>query len=202
METTSVYVDYLCPFAWRGAELAKLLGGKSSFRLRLFSLESGNHPDNAKDRHQLNWKLWEQPLEGSRSLPQFLAGLSARRQGEEAFWNYSLELFRLRHAEKADFSEQTLALAAQRAGLDIARWESDRRDQQGLRAELKAELEDAAQIAVFGTPTFQLPGGDAAYFRFTGDPRTMAESEREALWKVYAAVLASGAHIETVKRPR
>ena len=102
---TEVFFDFLCPYAWRGVELAAVLRGQGEpFRLRFYSLVEGNHPDNAKE---LNWKLTDQPTdaEGGEgymsyqrpSLGAFLAAKAASHQGEEKAWTFTLALYRAHH---------------------------------------------------------------------------------------------------------
>ncbi|GMA15483.1 disulfide bond formation protein DsbA (plasmid) [Deinococcus metallilatus] len=203
---TDVYFDFLCPFAWRGLELADVLRRErgQAFRLRHFSLAQGNHPENP-DRKAPAWWLHEQAGDGSTpaqqaSLRAFLAAQAAARQGEEAAWAFTLALFRLRHERKAELDEAAIRAAAQEAGLDLARFEADLADEAGLREALAADLRDAAALGVFGTPTFVLPDGNAAYLRFSALVREAEAAQ--ALWELYREVLASGAGIETIKRPR
>lgn len=201
--TTDVYIDFLCPYAWRGAELAAVLRGEGeAFRLRHFSLVQGNHPGNAGETV---WWLTDQPLEGGdryqrSSFPAFLAAQAAARQGEEAAWAYTLALFRAHHEEGQPLEEATFTRAAEAADLDLERWQTDRQDESGLRASLRGDLADAADIGVFGTPTFVLPDGSAAYYRFehlTRDPQTARR-----WWDLYREVLASEAGIATIKRAK
>lgn len=77
---------------------------------------------------------------------------------------------------------------------------ADLADDAGLRQALGSELRDAAALGVFGTPTFVLPDGNAAYLRFSQLIRDPAEAR--ALWNLYGEVLHSGAGVETIKRPR
>lgn len=198
-----VYYDFLCPFAWRGLELMALLGERPE--LKNFSLVQGNHPDNP-NRKEPSWKLAQQPLgEGSEaqraSLAAFLADQAARRQGEEAAFSFALHLFRLRHAEGQDLADPETSLeAARRAALDLPQFEADLADEAGLRETLAADLDEAARLGVFGTPTFVLASEDAAYLRFAHLPTSREDAER--LWGTYVEVLMNGAHIETIKRPR
>ena len=50
---TDLYFDFLCPYAWRGLELADVLrrGHGLKFRLRHFSLVQGNHAENPDRKH-------------------------------------------------------------------------------------------------------------------------------------------------------
>lgn len=203
---TDVYIDFLCPFAWRGAELADVLRRERGlgFRLRHFSLVQGNHPRNP-DRKAPTWWLHEQGAgEGEPfqqgSLRAFLAAHAAARQGEEAAWKFTLALFRARHERGADLDPQTVRTAAQEAGLDGEQFARDLTDDAALREALGAELRDAAALGVFGTPTFARPDGQAAYLRFS---RLIREADAaQTLWDLYGEVLNSGAGIETIKRPR
>lgn len=200
---TDVYFDFLCPYAWRGVELAATLRREGeAFTLRHFSLVQGNHKENEKEVH---WWLTDQPLgEGDRyqqqSLPAFLAAHAAAQQGEEAAWRFTLALFRAHHEDKAALDDRAFAEAAQQAGLDLDAFAAARQDEPGLRASLRADLAEALEIGVFGTPTFVRPDGSAAYFRFENLTRD-AEEARE-WWTLYGAVLDSPAGIATVKRAK
>ena len=204
----TVYYDFLCPYAWRGLELAQLLRDERGleFTLRHYSLIQGNHPENP-NRAEPTWWLHEQPLTGdglsaahTGGLRAFLADQAAARQGEEARWRFVLALFRLVHAEKRPPADPaTIQAAAEGAGLDLERFNADLADDAGLRAALAGDLQAAAGLKVFGTPTFQLPDGNAAYFRFAAQPEVGSAG---TLWDLYSGVLASGARIETLKRPR
>lgn len=198
-----VYFDFLCPFAWRGLELMALIGERP--RLVHYSLVQGNHPENPERRNP-TWLLARQPLgEGTEyqraSLRAFMASHAARRQGDELAFAFALHLFRLRHVDGSKLDDPETALeAARRAGLDVQRFELALQDETGLRDELAADLEEAAHLGVFGTPTFVLGSGDAAYFRFAHLPETREDAER--LWGTYVEVLSNPARIETIKRPR
>ncbi len=203
--TTDVFFDFLCPYAWRGLELAEALREPGApFRLRHFSLVQGNHAGNA-GHAEPQWWLTDQPAgEGSpaqqSSLRAFLAAGAAARQGEERSWAFTLDLLRAVHEHKKPLDEDAVQAAARAAGLDAGQFAADRADETGLRARLRADLAEAAGIGVFGTPTFVSPEGSAAYYRFenlTRDPATARQ-----WWALYGEVLRSGAGIATVKRAR
>jgi len=203
---TEVYLDFLCPFAWRGVELADVLRRERGlpFQLRHFSLVQGNHPENP-DRKAPTWWLHEQPSgEGSThqqaSLRAFRAARSAARQGDELDWAFTLALFRTRHERGGELNENAVQEAVHEAGLDPERFATDLSDDRARREELAVDLRDAAALGVFGTPTFVLPGGEAAYLRFSYLIRDAGAAEN--LWNLYGEVLRSEAEIETIKRPR
>lgn len=204
---TDVFFDFLCPYAWRGLEMAAALRtGGEAFRLRHFSLVEGNHPAN---KDGLHWRLTDQAAgdEGSEetrhersSLGAFLAAQAAALQGEDAAWTFTLALDRAHHEQKKELNEATFVQAAQDAGLNLEQWQRGRQNDAELRRRLRADLDEAEQLGVFGTPTFVLPSGEAAYYRFehlTRDPE-----EARGYWDLYTQVLRSGAGIGTIKRAR
>ncbi len=200
----AIYFDFLCPFAWRGLELINVLQKENNLTVALkhFSLEQGNHADNTgKPRHQPLWRLEQQPLNQTLGLKAFLGSHAAKQQGPEAQMHFALELFRLHHQHKADLNNnQTHLDAAQQASLDLKQFQNSFQNESGLRQALAQDLDAAGEVGVFGTPTFVLPSGHAAYFRFANlitDPK-----EALALWDMYVKVLESEAKIETIKRPR
>ena len=176
------------------------------FRLRHFSLTQGNHVENP-DRKHPSWWLDEQvagqgDANQAGSLNAFLAGQAALRQPEDAAWAFTLELFRARHAqpEQADLRNDSVLMAAADGTLDAAQFQHDLQDQAGLRASLHTDLQASAALGVFGTPTFHLPDGNIAYFRFAHlvtEPQAALD-----LWQLYTRVLTDGATIQTIKRAK
>lgn len=204
MQTVSIYLDYSCPFAWRGLELINIVAPLSGLDLEIrhYSLEQGSHKENTGlPQNAPVWKLVEQPLEGPKSLRAFLASHAARQQGKAAHLRFALELFRLRHHDKCKLNDdQAFVDAVSRAGLDLERFMADLENQEDRRLELSRDLEDACELGVFGTPTFVLPSGDTAYFRFT---QLTSEPELAvSLWQLFSEVLHNGSSIETIRRPR
>lgn len=206
---TDLYFDFLCPYAWRGTELAYVLQECGEpFRLRHFSLVQGNHPEN-KDQDTVQCWLSDQPLdaEGGKgylkyqraSLNAFLAARAAYRQGEDRSWAFTLALFRLHHEDGRELDEAAFQDAAQQAGLDLEQWRKDRQDEAALRRELREDLEASAALGIFGTPTFVLSSGDVAYFKFEGLTRDPHAAQN--LWGLFTGTLHSEAQVATIRRP-
>lgn len=204
----TVYFDYLCPFAWRGLELINAIAPslQLEFEARHYSLHQGNHASNTPlPRGKPVWKLAEQPdanldenQRGARLA--FMASHAARLQGKRLYDRFVLELFRAKHAHKAALTMDTMLEAARHAELDLEKYQHDLKDEPARLAELAVDLDAADEIAVFGTPTFVLESGNAAYFRFRDLPESL--EAKVALWNLYTTVLESDAGIETIKRPR
>ncbi len=199
-EKVVVYFDYLCPFAWRGAEIAEWVGEPLglSFEWRHFSIFQADYP--GRD----GWQLWNEPLDdadggGCKGLLPFLASCAARRQGTEAADRFRLALLRARHRDGEPFDLPTVQRVAERASLHMAAFERDLSDPE-LRTQLAQEHHKAVCLDVFGTPTFAFPDGDIAYLRARQLPRDRDEAVR--LFSSFRGLLRDFPYLDTVRRPR
>lgn len=197
-ETVGVYFDYLCPFAWRGAELAAIVAEERGIRFEWhhFSLYQSNQPEQGQ--------VWNERIDpedpaGTRGLLPFLASCAARRQGPELHDAFRLALMRARHRDHRPFTLDTIMAAAECSGLHLPRFESDLADPE-CRTLLAQEHHRAASLNVFGTPTFEFEGGHLAYFRLRELPQGREEALR--LFSDYRRMLEEYPYLETVKRPR
>ena len=198
--TVAVYFDYLCPYAWRGAEVAELVSDELGLRFdwRHFSLYQANH------RGEARWYLWNQRLDdcdetGSRGLLPFLASTAARKQGREGFDRFRLALLRARHRDRLPLSRALVFSCAEAAKLHLACFEHDLDDPEA-RTTLAQEHCRAVHEDVFGTPTFAFAGGHAAYFRLRELP--IDRDEAVALFRGFHELLTRYPYLETVQRPR
>ena len=199
-EAVTVYYDYLCPFAWRGAELAAQVAPELglAFRWRHFSLHQSNYAGGN------GWQLWNQKLSftdegGDKGLLPFMGSCAARRQGADKHDVFRLELMRARFRDHRPFTLETLTDVAACAGLDVGRFESDLANPE-CRTVLAHEHHHAAALGVFGTPTFSFENGHTAYFRLKELPRDLDEAVD--LFTSYRELLERFPYLETVKRPR
>lgn len=200
-ETVAVYFDYLCPFAWRGAELAELVADELGLRFEWhhFSLVQA-HRATVGDAAQLwNDRIDPDDAMGGRGLRAFLASSAARRQGPEAFDRFRLGLLRARHRDGVALTEPTMTAVAETAGLQLARFERDLADPE-LRTCLAQEHHRAVDRDVFGTPTFAFRDGAVADLRI----RELPHGRREAvtLFRAFRDLLETYPYLETIRRPR
>ena len=118
-----VFYDYGCPYVHAAAvwldTVGAALGDRLQVNWRYFPLEQVNSDEGP------DWKLWEQPADyKSRGRGAFHGAIAARNQGEEAFRRFHLALLHLKHVEGKEHSQRaTLLEAAEKAGLDLARFE-------------------------------------------------------------------------------
>lgn len=199
-ERVTVYFDYLCPFAWRGAEVAEMVAEPLNleFEWRHFSLYQSNYNGGG------HWQLWNEPLDaecetGSKGLLPFLASCAARKQGPEGHHRFRLGLMRARHRAHQPFSAATIRRVAEEAGLHLPTFVDDMSDPE-CRTVLAHEHHRAQVLDVFGTPTFHFPSGHLAYFRIRDVPRDVQEAA--GLFLDYRQMLECYPYLETVKRPR
>jgi predicted DsbA family dithiol-disulfide isomerase len=159
----TVYIDFLCPWAYRGsiwlADVEK--AGRIEVSWRFFSL-SQNH--RAREG-QPGPPVWEASPTAA-GLPAFLAASAARAQGNEAYNRFREQLQRARHEDQLPVDARRTHLeVAQKAGLDLTRWEQD------LAAatfeQLAAEHSEAVARGVFGVPTLVWPEGRSYYLKLT-----------------------------------
>jgi predicted DsbA family dithiol-disulfide isomerase len=159
----TVYIDFLCPWAFRGAmwlaEVEK--AGRIHPTFRFFSL-SQNH---AAHEGSATPPVWERDRH-AKGLPAFLAATAARAQGEEAGDRFRLALQRARHEDQLAVDQHTThRLAAERAGLDVARFEQALKETDFTT--LAEEHADAVRRGVFGVPTLVWPEGRSYYLKIT-----------------------------------
>jgi predicted DsbA family dithiol-disulfide isomerase len=199
-DRVTVYFDYLCPYAWRGAELAEIVGRELEieFDWRHYSLFQGDHDKSD------GWQLWNERIDpadenGTKGLLPFLASCAARRQGEGPFRIFRLGLLRARHQDHRPLDLATIRFVAECSGLHLPQFDDDLANPEG-RTHLAHEHHRAVDADVFGTPTFVFPDGHGAYLRL----RQLPGDEREAveLFRDYRDLLANYPYVETVRRPR
>ena len=198
-ETVRVYFDFLCPYAWRGAEVASIVSRSRDVRFEWhhFSLVQAR-------RQGSGWQLWNEPVDpedeyGSDGLLPFLASCAVRRQGEEKHGEFLLQLLRARHRDHRPYSQQVISDVAEGAGVHMPCFEDDLADPE-CRTRLAQDHYRAVGRDIFGTPTFEFPGDNLSYLRIRELPAS--EAEALALFDEYRRLLEAYPYLETVRRPR
>jgi predicted DsbA family dithiol-disulfide isomerase len=189
----TVYIDFLCPWAYRGsmwlADVEK--AGRIRPTYRFFSLSQNHEAHEGVPAPP----VWERDPQ-AKGLPAFLAATAARSQGDAAGDRFRLALQRARHEDRLPVDQLTThRLAAERAGLDVARFEMD------LKAvdfsTLAREHAEAVRRGVFGVPTLVWPEGRSYYLKITD----LIPMERAIpLWDAIETVHRFGEVIE-IKTP-
>jgi 2-hydroxychromene-2-carboxylate isomerase len=198
-ETVIAYFDYLCPFAWRGAEVAAQVAAPLGlqFKWQHFSLYQSNNKVNG-------WQLWNETIDdcdesGTKGLLPFLASCSARRQGRDLYDTFRLGVLRARHRDCLPLTLETLTKVAQQSGLNMSEFEKELGNPE-VRTRIAQEHYTAKALGVFGTPTFQFGSEHLAYFRIAQLPQTLEEAVN--LFHDYRRILETYPYLETIKRPR
>jgi len=170
------------------------MGDKLQIDWRYFSLEQINQKNGP------DWKVWDQPpTYESRSNPSFIAAEAARRQGQDAFLRMQEQLLKARHEEKRFFTDrETLVLAAQRAGLDVERFQRDLEDRSLLQRLGQDHTEAVEKYHAFGVPTFVFENGQAAYLKMNPPP---PKEEAAAVFEDLYRTMAQRPYIYELKRP-
>ena len=194
-----VYFDYLCPWAYRGAEFLRDVReqvGDDTLKInwRFFPLEQVNSQEGE------GWKLWEQPDDyQSRGLEGFRASVAARQQGEELFDRFHQLWFQARHGGfRLNGRRPSIVDVAREAGLNIERFEKDLADR-SLLSKIGEDYELGRETyGVFGTPTIIFPGGEAAYLKLNPTP---AGDEVVSTWNDLVETVVNRPFIHEIKRP-
>ena len=120
-KTIPVYFDYLCPYAWRGAEFAKMIEKPLglNFDWQHYSLYQGNYKEDD------GWQLWEDAVDadskdGSKGLIPFLASHYVKENMPEQYDDFRLNLQRLGHKESQGFSLGVIKRALKATGISEA----------------------------------------------------------------------------------
>jgi len=125
--TIVVFSDFQCPFCRKAASAVK--------KVREL------HPDKVR----VVFKQW--PLEmHTDSMVAALAAEAALVQGR--FWEMHDALFAL----KGELTDENIGKAAERAGLDLTRWNEDRESPEVIES-VEADSQEAVKLKLTGTPT-------------------------------------------------
>ncbi len=156
---------------------------------RYFSLEQVNSREEG-------WQIWEQSEESAPSLAAFKGAEAARRQGTEAFDRFHHLLLEARHERKRDLNRETVLWVAERADLDLERFQRDL-DAPDITDRLMTDYLEARERGVFGTPTIFF-GDSGGYLRMM--PASRGE-DAVRMFDSLRQLIGGDLNVQEIKRP-
>jgi predicted DsbA family dithiol-disulfide isomerase len=197
--TVDVYFDYLCPYAFRAAEVVAHVAAAERIAFAWHHFSIFQAASSGAACHVWNERLDLGDERGCRGLLPFLASLAARRQGSTAFERFRTALLRARHRDGLPLDWATMLHTAEAVGLHLPTFRNDVEDPEA-RTALAREHCDGAQRDVRATPTLVFPDGGAVCLRLGDLPR----DAREALDLFHGLhdLLVQHPYLESVARPR
>ncbi len=171
-----IYFDYTCAFSYVVAvwlREVEALARDLTIEWRPFIVKEINRPAGE------DVPFWEQAsAPRSRTGLAFIAGQAAARQGSDVYDRFRFALQAAFHVQHQDIRRPgVLEAIADEAGLDVARFNTDRQEA-GLLWEIGQSHQEAVErYAMFGTPTLVFSNGCAVYLKLAQPPMNM-EAER------------------------
>ena len=145
------------------------------------------------------WRIWDQPSSyPMRSRWAFRGAEAARKQGNDAFERFHLNLLKARHVDRKELTTiETIYETAEASGLDLDRFKQDFEeatiDQVGVEHQAGVE-----KHGVFGTPTLGFNEEHAGYLKLRPLP---PDDELGETWKEVKALIYGRPEIGEIKRP-
>ena len=169
------------------------LGNNVNFDWRSFSLEQVNN------RNDSGWKAWEQgPEYDSRGIPALHSSEAARHQGRELHNKYIVSLLEAKHVNRADIRQRTtLIKIAEDSCLDIEQFKQDLDDPE-LLTQIGRDHETAAELGIFGTPTYVFEKGKPAFLKMFAP----AKEQSLEVWNIFVTLACEVETLGELKRPQ
>lgn len=194
--TLKVWFDFLCPWARIGSHWIQNVRTAGALDLdiewKAFSLEEVNLAEDASAD-----ELWSTAPDRRGLLPH-AAAKWAETQGEEVYEKVHNTFFDARHVDKEKIGrpEVTEKLLSS-AGVDGAAVTRELIENPKWLEAARSDHEEAAELKVFGVPTFVFPGSQPAFVRLL----EITEGERavELYERIRGAVTDPLVH--EIKRP-
>jgi predicted DsbA family dithiol-disulfide isomerase len=178
--TLKVWIDFLCPWARIGAFWITNVQQAGALDLdiewKTFSLENVNLPEEASAD-----ELWA-TAKDRRGLIPAAAAKWIQTQAPESFVPYMRTMFDARHVDKEKIGKpEVTEKILNGVGLDGSAIVKDvTADPKWLEA-ARADHDEAAELKIFGVPTFIFPGAQPVFTRLleiTEGPRAVEIYER------------------------
>ena len=152
--------------------------------------------DQANSKEGPEWKAWEQP----GMLLALRAGEAARRQGDEVFKVFFMNMLKARHEDRRNLEEEETVLdVAEASGLDMARFREDLADGELYEIVGASHTKAVEEHGAFGVPTFVFPNGSSTFLKSYAPPTNEEAVEMyDSLWKV----MENWKYVGEMKRPQ
>jgi predicted DsbA family dithiol-disulfide isomerase len=169
------------------------LGDELEITWRSFALEQVNSKEGD------GWKAWEQgPDYESRGLLALCAGEASKSQGNKLHNVFFMKLLEARHVDRKDVRERDVILEIARdSGLDMGSFEKELDDPETLK-KVGADHERAAELGIFGTPTFVFADSPPTFVKTYTPPKT----EAVAAFRHFIALSRDSKLFGEIKRPQ
>lgn len=169
MNSLVVYFDYTCSYSYtvaRWLRQIETLTTEIATEWRPFVLEEANRAP------EQTTPIWERTAaNNSLSAAAFVAGQAAAKQAPDVYEHFRFLLQAAIHDDHLDPRQPTvLAKLATKAGLDLDRFDHDRRQPELLQEVGGAHRQAVRRHGVFGTPTLAFPHGQAFYLKLRNIP--------------------------------
>ena len=169
------------------------LGDELEITWRSFALEQVNSKEGD------GWKAWEQgPDYESRGLLALCAGEASKSQGNKLHNVFFMKLLEARHVDRKDVRERDVILEIARdSGLDMGSFEKELDDSETLK-KVGADHERAADLGIFGTPTFVFADSPPTFVKTYTPPK----NEAVAAFRHFIALSRDSKLFGEIKRPQ
>jgi predicted DsbA family dithiol-disulfide isomerase len=161
---------------------------------KAFSLEQQN---SQEDPEFLMWEHPEHPTEGVLAL---VAAKAAAHQGEGLFLRFHRGLFQAKHDEGKDIADRDfLRELAEKAGLDLVRFEQDLDNKETWQAVGRDHIEAREAHSIFGVPSLVFGESQAVFVKLDSLPDS--KREKISLFQVIFDMAKERPYLRELKKP-
>ena len=194
--TLKVWTDFLCPWARIGAHWLRNVEEAGALDLdvewKTFSLENINLPEDASAD-----ELWSTATE-RRGLIPAAAAKWLQTQAPDSLAAYQRRMFDARHVDREKIGRpEVTAQILSSVGVDGDAIVKDIVDDSKWLEAARADHDEAAELGIFGVPTFVFPGAAPAFVRLL----EITEGDRAVEIYSRLRVAAEDPTIHEIKRP-
>lgn len=163
-DVLKIWIDFMCPWARIGAHWILNVAEQGALDLdiewKAFSLEQINLPEDASAD-----ELWASAAD-RRGLIPGAAGKWVATQAPETHTRFIRTMFDARHVDREKIGQPDVtAKVLDAVGLDGAATVKDIVDDPKWLEAARSDHEEAAELGIFGVPTFVFPGSQPVFIR-------------------------------------